>query len=333
MIKVHFTAQDLSEIRFAFSPLSELIASYFMLLNPARHALYLTWIKQTLPAIKTLPMPYLTALMQPGVGVMGAYFPDFLTPMPTTPHPDFETEFQALLATPDAMLQDNVRHMFERYPSGLNTAILNQFIEQPHQALLHLASEIRAYWERIFAPHWLRIHAVLEGDVLYRARQLALHGPETLFGEIHPMAVYHDGCLTLNMLHEDEVYLNGEGVLLVPLVMAGIKELMFQPGRQRLMLSYSARGAGLWDMQVAEPNEALTLMLGKSKAQLLMHLQTPCNNGELAQRLHVTPSAITQHLQQMHSAGLVEFHQNSRWVFYRLTARGEKLLALFASPV
>ncbi|HKN79743.1 MAG TPA: hypothetical protein VJZ98_00255 [Actinomycetota bacterium] len=52
MIRVHFSPEDLAEIRFAFSPTWELVISAMKALeNPAKHALHLPWVQEARTAI------------------------------------------------------------------------------------------------------------------------------------------------------------------------------------------------------------------------------------------------------------------------------------------
>lgn len=43
MITVRLSPEDLSRVRFAFSPLLETVMSFRVLLDPGRHALHLPW--------------------------------------------------------------------------------------------------------------------------------------------------------------------------------------------------------------------------------------------------------------------------------------------------
>jgi len=46
VIKMHVSAEDLSEFRFAFSPMWETIASLRVLRDPSRYAFHLPWISE-----------------------------------------------------------------------------------------------------------------------------------------------------------------------------------------------------------------------------------------------------------------------------------------------
>ena len=96
MIRVHFTPEDLAEIRFAFSPTWELVMSAMKALkNPAKHALHLPWVQEARTAIDGRDLGILFALTS---GTH--YVPDFVTPPPTTPFPELEEELELVAGTP-----------------------------------------------------------------------------------------------------------------------------------------------------------------------------------------------------------------------------------------
>ena len=43
-----------------------------------------------------------------------------------------------------------------------------------------------------------RLRALLEGDLLYRAKRLALAGADGLFGDLHPSVSWKDGVLSVD---------------------------------------------------------------------------------------------------------------------------------------
>src|SRR3954463_2956089 len=84
MIEWRFTPEDVARIRFAFSPLAELVRSLIVLRAPARHSLHLPWIRATRPLLTDLDLAELFAL----VPIRGDTT-DFLTPTPISPLPEF----------------------------------------------------------------------------------------------------------------------------------------------------------------------------------------------------------------------------------------------------
>ncbi|MFC7740629.1 helix-turn-helix domain-containing protein [Nocardiopsis composta] len=66
-------------------------------------------------------------------------------------------------------------------------------------------------------------------------------------------------------------------------------------------------------------------LLGAPRARLLALLGEPLPTVELARRLRVTPSAVSQHLRVLHAAGLVARARDGRHVLYRRSPLGEEL--------
>ena len=95
MIEWRFTPDDVARVRFAFSPLTELVMSLIVLRAPAAHSLHLPWVRATRPLVAGLDLSELFAL----VPVRGPTA-DFLAPPPVSPLPDFGDELELLRATP-----------------------------------------------------------------------------------------------------------------------------------------------------------------------------------------------------------------------------------------
>src|SRR5229473_7672156 len=90
-----FTADDVSRVRFAFSPLFEAVMSLIVLRAPGSHSLHLPWVRATRPLVAGLALSELFGL----VPVHGPTA-DFLAPPPASRLPDFAEELEAVRATP-----------------------------------------------------------------------------------------------------------------------------------------------------------------------------------------------------------------------------------------
>lgn len=84
MIEWRLEAQDVAQIRFAFSPLWEAVLSSIVLRRPDSHALHLPWVRIARDRLTGLDLTLLFALV-PVSGITA----DFLSPPPSTPLPDF----------------------------------------------------------------------------------------------------------------------------------------------------------------------------------------------------------------------------------------------------
>lgn len=189
-----------------------------------------------------------------------------------------------------------------------------------------LADLARRYWQRVLAPHWERIRTRLEGDVLWRAQQAAAGGLRALFADLDRSIRFHDDHLLIDKSWHGSLDLHGRGLLLVPSVFVWPAVAILERDPWPPTLIYPARGCGLvWEPVQAAP-DGLAALLGSRRAAILASLERPCSTTDLACRLEVIPSSISQHLTVLHEAGLIERHRVGRVVLYRRSPAGDVLL-------
>lgn len=308
------------QTRFAFSPLWETVASYRAILDPGRHALHLPWISWAREELGGWDLGPLDALVR-----AEGYMPDFLTPPPASPFPVFLDEVELLRSTPP----ERVRHEVGRIADG-KSPMLETYLEDPAGSVERLARLLIRYHGRVLAPHWPRLHTLLEADVLGRARTLAFHGPEALFGGLHGSVGYRSGVVEIYKDFDAEVIPGGRGVLLIPVAFAwpDVQVIIDAPWQPTLV--YGPRGvARLWESGRPSTSEALRAALGTGRASVLKSLVVPSTTTDLARELAASPGTVSGHLARLRRAGLVEPHRRGRRVYYRLSTGGERLLDIF----
>lgn len=160
----------------------------------------------------------------------------------------------------------------------------------------------------------------------YRARQLAVGGARLLFTDMHPNLRWHNGVLHIEkMIGRHRVPSSGRGLLLVPSVFAHKPAPPVSP-EEPPMLAYPSRGvATLWGQAPVVDTPALVSLLGAPKARLLGLLYEPLPTVEIARRLRVTASAVSQHLRVLYATGLVTRARDGRQVLYRRSSLGDQL--------
>ena len=322
-VRIELSADDLAEIRFAFSPTWELVMSRFKTLrDPAKHALHLPWVTETRGYLEGRDLGLLF-----DVTSTNGYVPDFLTPPPDTPFPDIDEELERVVATPPDVVARELLEACDK--DAAQPEVLRALAEDPASWLPRLGEQMREYWKVAIEPHWPRIRALLEGDVMHRARQLALSGAELLFSDLHPAVSYADGVVTIDKHHEETVRPEGRGLLMIPAVFdwPGIALLYSQPYQPTL--SYSPRGiANLWEPASPTSGGAIDELIGGTRAEILRALEVPMTTTEIAERLHLTPAAVSQQLGLLRRAGVVDAHRQGRGVYSALTPQGRQLLGL-----
>jgi DNA-binding transcriptional ArsR family regulator len=322
MIRMRLSNEDLAQTRFAFSPLWEVVTSSRALVDPARHALHLPWVRTAREALKGVDLRHLGALVRPE----GYYVPDFLAPPPITPFPEFSEELERLRRTPSCVVREEVARMGWHPKPYVATA--REYLSDPRGAVIRLAIALERYHQLVLAPHWPRLRTLLEADVLRRARALAFGGAEALYADLHPSVRYRDGSLEVGKSHEEELDRAGRGVLLVPAVFAWPDVYVITDAPWRPTLVYSPRGVGgLWSSEPA--GAALEAALGTGRAAVLKVLVAPSTTGEVARVLGITPGAVSQHLARLRVAGLVESARSGKRVYHRPSSTGESLLSVF----
>ncbi len=325
MISFHLEAADLENIRFAYSPLLEAVTSY-RTLYLSKYAPNLQWAEDARRSLEGVNLPYLDDL-----GLISHWIPDFMTPTPARVERSFEDELARMRGVSDAVLRHHIQMVIEAFGE---TEIRRQFLAYPHESLECLIEDLRVYWQHALARHWPRIVSVLESDMLYHARLLALKGVDEMMNELHPKLRYQPGVMLIDkepcIYDGNDFHLNGSGIQLIPAVFS-TQALSWQIAPEwQPMLIYGARGAGLWyEPCLPDPEQALITTLGEGKARLLMALKSPAHTTDLARQLDVTAGAVSQQLSKLSQAGLVESNRSSNHVYYHLTSRGEKLLLLF----
>src|SRR3972149_2397729 len=156
-IRIHLTAEDLTETRFAFSPIWEVMQSFLALGKPSRHVFHLPWMNAHREAIAELDLTPMAAMYPTGGG---GYLPDFTTPPPEGPYPVFGEELERVRSTPHDQVAKEVRRVYEQREMPPAAA---RFLESPDDALDELVRATRRYWETAIEPHWPRMRGLLGG--------------------------------------------------------------------------------------------------------------------------------------------------------------------------
>lgn len=322
MFRFRFGIEDLAQLRFAISPLFEAVSSLIALRDPASAAAHLPWVERTRGQLADLDLGAALTMSPPS-----GYLPDFMTPPPTTPVVTIEEELAIVRATPAEQVLHDVRVLLKgRKPP----AVLQPFLDEPEAAVQHLADVLEAYWERAIAPDWPRVRALLQADIQYRARALTERGPAALFADINPGIAWHDGTLDVAIHFDQDVALDGRGLVLTPSAFSWRRLLVVEPPHHPSVI-YPARGiALLWQCGVCAP-DGLAKALGASRASLLMTLDAPASTTDLAARLELSPGGISQHLSALREAGLVSGTRDGRTVLYARTPAADALVEAAAA--
>jgi hypothetical protein len=321
VLRIPLDVCALARTRFAVSPLSETVAGLQLLGGlgrPATDPRWIRWASDELTA-RPLALPHVWPLI---VNDRGSW-PQFLLPAPTGPATTIDAELAAVRRTTAPQVRASLRRVFGDTPPEAASALA----ADPAAGLRAVVLELHCAWERLVAPHWHRIRAVLAADIAHRARHLAAGGAERLFADLHPDLHWHGGTLTLARTARHRTVAPAGGLVLEPVVLGGGDVLVKGHTTTRTTVRYPARGVGtLWTVGTRPVRGSVVRLLGRPRARLLEALRSPATTTDLARGLGVTPGAVSQHLAVLRDSGLVTGERTGRTVLYVTTARGLALL-------
>ncbi|MFD8599586.1 ArsR/SmtB family transcription factor [Kitasatospora sp. NPDC059646] len=316
---------DLAATSFACSPLQETVLSLRMWTHPGQYP-HGAAFEAMRPAFEALPAaPLLRALV-----ASNKYVPDFLTPRPSIPFPDFRAELAVVRAFEPARLRRELEVTFLPHDRAV-PPLLAAFDDRPAELVRRIADALEQYWTRVLEPAWWpRARSVLHADIVHRSRVLAERGAAGLFADLDHRLSWSDGVLTIerNWGEGDlDIAVDRRGLALLPTCFARGAITAIGPDRTP-SISYVARGQGNLNGPADPPPapQALEQLLGAPKARLLALLREPTATTELARRLGVTAGAVSQHLSVLHATRLVTRARHGRLVLYARSPLAEQLL-------
>ncbi|WP_328788677.1 ArsR/SmtB family transcription factor [Streptomyces sp. NBC_00273] len=314
----YFGHEDLLRCRFALSPAWETQEAVRTLKLAERQGYHLPWLRQIRAAADGLDLRPLWLLM-PHRG----HSADFIGPPPSGPGVSFGEEIALIRAADPAVAREDIRKSLASTPGALDSDLGRSLLADPARAVRDLADLLERAWSVLIEPHWPRLRALLEADILFHSRRLAAGGLQSLFDGLHPSLAWDAASLTLTIdrptSHHERV-LGGRGLLLMPsaFIWPGIAGGFDAPWQPTIV--YPARGIGaLWTPARENTPDVLAQLLGRARAEVLCALEEPASTTALAHRLALAPSTVSAHLGVLRAAGLLISSRHGRQVRYERT--------------
>jgi DNA-binding transcriptional ArsR family regulator len=336
VIRYEVGTEDLLHSRFAISPAFELDSLLRRLDRGGR--LPVASSARLRKAFESLRRDTeLDAVLALQAGWIGA---DFIAPPPAGLAQTWEDDLATIRATPLAQARAEIAMCLAARPATRPTAhpatrpgttdpAVLALLDAP-DAVSRLAEALDHAWRALMAPDWLQLRALCERDVVHRAGVLGRAGWAAAIADLHTSVRWHDdGIEVSNMGTGQEVIpLAGNGLLLVPSAFNWPHAATYTSGEWPKTLIYPARGIGvLWEHPAPPAPDALADLIGRSRARILLALESPAGTTHLARTLGMATGAVGDHLAVMRRAGLVDRARDGRVVLYARTAVGDALAA------
>lgn len=189
-------------------------------------------------------------------------------------------------------------------------------------------------WRTGVDPYWTRIQERLQSECEARGRIALAGGVEQLLATLHPRIVWKSPVLEIHDGPDRDVRLDGRGLLLCPSVflpgrVGRVVENERRSGMAALVLAApptAMHAADLWGSP-GNSAQALSALVGQTRAAALTALTTACTTGQLASRLGISSAGASQHAAILRQSGLITTRRMRNNVLHVVTPLGMALLS------
>lgn len=198
-------------------------------------------------------------------------------------------------------------------------------------ALRELGDALRDYHKVAVAPYWDEIQSRIDVERSFRLRTVAEGGVELLLSTLSIDVRWDAGVLEVRCPETRTIDLEGRGLVLAPSVFCGRRPVVLEDrvGRGPVVLFFPTStdfGAALHDPGPSGArSEALSALLGTTRAAVLHGAVDGTTTTELARRLGVTPSTASEHAKVLREAGLIITGRMGRRAVHAITPLGVAL--------
>lgn len=324
MTLLRFSPTALSRCRFALSPLAETLGSLIALHRPCGDAWLAPWHTRSQAGYRAWLERDAVAAGLMGLVAATKWLPDLVS---VPPGDGVRTRLADELALVAAHSDEEVR-------ATVADSVAASWTSQDTGWLAldglgpRVAAVLEEGWERFVAPDWPRRRAVLERDIAYRAGILAAYGWKQAVENMTRLSTWvGEDAIRLSDQAWPDRWISDEGLLFVPRTTGGGWWTCERPPHYALV--YPARGpAAVADLPGPD---ALATLLGPGRARVVRELVRPATSSQLAEALGVSLGTVSRHLAVLREADVVSGGRAGRHVVYRLSDRGDRLLALLAA--
>ncbi|WP_405873241.1 winged helix-turn-helix domain-containing protein [Streptomyces sp. NBC_00005] len=317
-VRIHFTDDDLAQIRLAQAPdpMWEALLSMHMLQTDTASAVFGGW-RHTVRRRLTAPVGALLRLAPP-VG----YSADFLTP--AAGGSGLDAGVGALLSTPRQRLGHDLVELARagrRLPSWARL-----LADGDKDAVRHLGRLHRHYFATALAPWWSRVRSRFEAERAAHSRYLADGDLGGLLNTLHPGLVWRRPVLEVTGLGVDrDVHLDGRGLLVLPSYFCWRSPTLLKDPALPCVVVYPMPHETA--LSTANGLRSLNALLGRTRAEILESVaDRGVTTTELAHDTGVSPATASHHVGILRKAGLLSTCRAGRAVLHTVTPLGLALL-------
>ena len=308
-------ADVLARSRFVVSPLQETVATVICLDRGGAVPGLRSWAAAERPAFKERLAADAFAARLVETAFRATWIADFLITPPTRADRTFQDELRRVRETPAEVALADLALPPSAVPAELAVPDL----------AARAADLLDWVWTRSVRPVWPQRRRLFEADIVARTQQLSAHGwADALAGMRPGLRWLGDGRLRINAYANPPRSLDDAELLFVPTTASGRGWVCWDEP-ERYAVIYPCSGT-LADSSAGAPPEALSRLLGATRATVLTELGTPKSTSQLVAATGHGLGSVGGHLKVLLDARLVRRTRSGRSVLYYRTAVGDELV-------
>jgi DNA-binding transcriptional ArsR family regulator len=301
-----FTAEDLLQVRFADRPAPLLELGMALATYQRDDALFARWARRT-----RLPREAraLLELVPPT-----AAGPLFLDPFSA----DLEEGVDTVMSTPAGYARS------ELIRTTRPTTWTRNLRDRDREAWRALEGALRGAYDTIIAPDQPRIRASFEADLAWRRTNLAERGVGAALAGVYPGSRWTGTTLEIDVPEDTEHAPAGRGLTLMPSAFWTGRPMVGTHSDGSMLLLYPALTP--LPLVDAESTDALSALLGRTRAAILELLVEHRTTTEIAAKTGISVASASVHAKTLRGAGLVVTRRTGKAVSHVATPLGLGLL-------
>lgn len=325
MLRIHFTRADLVRTRLADGPdpLWETVLSLQMLRARYSAVIFDGWRRRVRQALYDAGQAAVVKRLLFPLTPDASYFPDFLTP------PEgllgLGDGIAAVRATPRHRLRHEIGRLhLPRTPP----AWAKPLIAGDGDALAELGDALAGYHRTALGGDWDRMRTGAEIEHARRSAQQRAGGTARMLSGFWPMMRWLPPVLEAPYPVDLDLHLGGRGLVLIPSYFCWHHPVALADPMLPPTLVYPLRPATsfLDHSPVEVTGEALTKLIGLTRARVLSTTAHGVTTSELARRSGISPATASQHATVLRDSGLVRSDRRGNAVIHTITPLGAALL-------
>jgi len=251
------------------------------------------------------------------------YFPDFLNPSMAI-H-GLEHGLEAIRSTPKAILDRDLRQLArsQSLPGGAH-----HLAQGEPGALVKLTDTMRTCYDRTVTPYRRTIESAVARDRRTRTDALAAGGVEAMLASLRPMMHWSSGELRIPTHRDQELHLNGRGLLLIPSYFCLLGPVtMLDPALPPVVVYPVTKHPEPLLPSGHAASRPLAALIGTTRAAVLEAIAIrPRTTTDLARHVGTSAATASEHATVLRQAGLITSHRDRNRMLHHATTLGLALL-------